>query len=29
VKDGQILIQGDYKTKVVQWLTGWGYTKTK
>lgn len=29
VKDGQILIQGDYKAKVVQWLTGWGYTKTK
>ncbi|PUZ28789.1 translation initiation factor [Chitinophaga parva] len=29
VKDGQILIQGDYKAKVIQWLTGWGYTKTK
>lgn len=29
VKDGQILIQGDYKAKVVQWLAGWGYTKTK
>ena len=28
-KDGQILIQGDYKLKVVQWLQGWGYTKTK
>ena len=29
IKDGQILIQGDYKAKVVQWLAGWGYTKTK
>ncbi|PUZ26859.1 translation initiation factor 1 (eIF-1/SUI1) [Chitinophaga costaii] len=28
-KDGQIIIQGDYKVKVVQWLVGWGYTKTK
>lgn len=28
-KDGQILIQGDYKAKVIQWLIGWGYTKTK
>jgi translation initiation factor 1 len=24
-KDGQILIQGDYKEKVVKWLQDWGY----
>ncbi len=29
VKDGQILIQGDYKEKVVKWLLDWGYKKTK
>lgn len=28
-KDGVILIQGDYKLKIAQWLKDWGYTKTK
>lgn len=25
VKEGLILIQGDYKLKVMQWLKDWGY----
>lgn len=25
-KDGLILIQGDYKDKVLAWLKDWGYT---
>lgn len=28
-KDGLILIQGDYKEKVVTWLREWGYVLTK
>ena len=29
VKDGFIIIQGDYKDKVITWLKDWGYTGTK
>lgn len=29
VKDGEIIIQGDYKTKITNWLREWGYVKTK
>lgn len=29
VKDGQILIQGDYKNKIIGWLLEWGYKNTK
>ncbi|HET8573858.1 MAG TPA: translation initiation factor [Edaphocola sp.] len=25
VKDGEIIIQGDYKAPVLQWLKDWGY----
>lgn len=28
-KDGEILVQGDVKDKVVQWLKEWGYSQTK
>ena len=28
-KDGFILVQGDYKDKVITWLREWGYTQTK
>lgn len=28
-KDSEILIQGDYKDKVIAWLKEWGYTQTK
>ena len=29
VKDGGIIIQGDHRDKVLQWLVNNGYTKTK
>lgn len=29
VKDGLIMIQGDYKTKIIAWLMDWGYKNTK
>ncbi len=29
VKDGQVIIQGDYRQKVVAWLKEWGYVLTK
>jgi translation initiation factor 1 len=29
VKEGLILIQGDYKEKVLGWLKDWGYVRTK
>lgn len=29
VKDGSIIIQGDYKEKIITWLKDWGYTQTK
>ena len=28
-KDGQIIIQGDYKDKITAWLKEWGYSQTK
>ncbi len=28
-KEGLILIQGDYKDKVIAWLKDWGYIMTK
>lgn len=28
-KDGLILVQGDYKEKIIAWLRDWGYTQTK
>jgi translation initiation factor 1 len=28
-KEGIILVQGDYKDKVITWLRDWGYTLTK
>jgi translation initiation factor 1 len=29
VKDGYIIIQGDYKDKIIAWLKDWGYALTK
>lgn len=29
VKDGIIMVQGDYKTKIIAWLLEWGYKNTK
>ncbi|RAJ75470.1 translation initiation factor 1 [Chitinophaga dinghuensis] len=29
VKDGIILIQGDYREKILKWLQDWGYKKSK
>lgn len=29
VKDGLIMIQGDYKDKVLAWLKEWGYSNAK
>lgn len=29
VKEEQILIQGDYHTKIITWLKEWGYSLTK
>jgi translation initiation factor 1 len=28
-KEGLILVQGDYKDKVITWLREWGYSQTK
>lgn len=28
-KDNLIIIQGDYKEKIIMWLRDWGYTLTK
>ena len=29
VKDGYIIIQGDYRDKIITWLKDWGYSQTK
>ncbi len=29
VKDGEVIIQGNYKEKILQWLKDWGYSGTK
>lgn len=29
IKDGIILIQGDFKIKIIHWLIEWGYKNTK
>lgn len=29
VKDGEILLQGNHRDKVLQWLLEWGYKNTK
>ncbi len=29
VKDGLVMIQGDYREKIIAWLKGWGYVGVK
>jgi translation initiation factor 1 len=29
VKDGEIIVQGDHRSKVVEWLIAKGYTRTR
>lgn len=29
VKDGLIMVQGDYREKIIGWLKDWGYSLTK
>ena len=29
VKDGYIIVQGDYREKIIVWLKDWGYVLTK
>ena len=29
IKDGYIIIQGDYRAKILLWLKEWGYTSAK
>ena len=29
IKDGYIIVQGDYREKVIGWLKDWGYVLTK
>lgn len=29
VKDGLVMVQGDYKQKIIGWLLEWGYSNTK
>lgn len=29
VKEGIIMVQGDYKSKIIAWLLEWGYKNTK
>ena len=29
IKDGYIIIQGDYRDKIIVWLKEWGYVLTK
>ena len=29
VKEGVIMIQGDYREKIIEWLKGWGYVGVK
>lgn len=29
VKEGLIMVQGDYKSKIIAWLIEWGYKNTK